>query len=218
MNAFGEDQFPEPVVTMNREKLASTNSHVYNEEHLFKTVKCETNSKGMTSKTNHMKDDEKDTDEMIIKCDEEINLLEGLLRELEYAEEITTSDGKCSQVLSEEKVSIASMKINNCFNFQINQMFAGIEQSVDEHEVVIRLIEHKLFLESGVKIQRQQEDVEQRFVLKNNEEEEVAKYNQQRVEIEHEVQKEVRVEKFAEVNSQSIVEQWKRNPNVLNIF
>lgn len=57
-------------------------------------------------------------DEMLAKFDEEIKLLEELLRNYKDEDEIAGSDVKHSQLLDSEWVSLTSVETGNCFNSQ----------------------------------------------------------------------------------------------------
>jgi hypothetical protein len=102
---------------------------------------------------------------MLRKYDEELELLENLLRGPKSEKEITTREEKCSQVPCNEEVFTTSKKTEVNFKFQTDYEVAGIE-SDDEHEVVIREIESKLFLEDEVKPQVQHSELMFRYFEK----------------------------------------------------
>jgi hypothetical protein len=81
-------------------------------------------------------------------------LFKNLLRGPESEKEIIARVEKCSQVPCNEEVLTSSKKTKVNSKFQTNYEVAGIE-SDDEHEVVIREIEYKLFLKYEFKPQVQ---------------------------------------------------------------
>jgi hypothetical protein len=102
---------------------------------------------------NQRKDEVKHSDAMLMKCDEEIMLLEKLLlRGSESKQETTTKEEKCSRIPSHEDVFTTFEEVEVNFNLQINYEDACIE-SKDEHEIVIKEIEAKLFLRNEIKPQ-----------------------------------------------------------------
>jgi len=85
------------------------------------------------------KDKEKHSYTMLKKYDEELELLENLLRGPESEKHNTTREEKCSQMPYNEEVHTTSKKTTVNFKFQTDYEVAGIK-SDDEHEVVIREI------------------------------------------------------------------------------
>jgi type I site-specific restriction endonuclease len=106
-------------------------------------------------------------DEILMRCDEELNLLGEFLRELELYGGITVNDGKCSQVPSGEELPIASKETKMIFGCTTNYVFADTKRD-DEHEAVIREIESMLFPKNEILLHFQQEYRVQEIVLKDN--------------------------------------------------
>jgi nickel-dependent lactate racemase len=92
-------------------------------------------------------DEERHSDEMLTKWNEEIKFLEILLMELESGRrESKTRKQTCLQVPnSDRKMLLASKEVEENFNFQIKLKDADIEEN-DEHQKVIRKRDSELFL------------------------------------------------------------------------
>lgn len=133
INAITGGQLQEPVSAESRTKLAHQDSQKKD------------------------KDEEQHSDKMLMRCDEDIMLLERLLKEPEYEEEMFQTPKQ--------------IEYFSCF--QTNYEFAGTK------EAEMRSDEAKMSHEKEIVFYLQQEVVEQKIVLKDNREDEETKGKQQ---------------------------------------
>lgn len=90
-------------------------------------------------------------DEMLARCEEDIELMKEFLREPNNGGEVTTS-----KVLDSKRVSLIILKAN--IYLQTSSLFIGTKESIDECDVVIREFEQRLY-ESEVQKQQESKDV-----------------------------------------------------------
>ena len=90
-------------------------------------------------------------DEMISRCEEEIELLEEFLREPNNRGEVTTT-----KVCDSRRVSLIILKVDR--DLQTNNLFTGTKDNIDECDVVIKECEQRLY-ESQVQKQQESNDV-----------------------------------------------------------
>jgi len=93
---------------------------------------------------------------MLVRCEEEIEFLEELLRKPNNRGEVTTT-----KVPDSRRVSLIILKAGK--DLQTNILFTGTKDSIDECDVVIRDFEHRTY-ESQV--QKQQENKDVRVVVR----------------------------------------------------
>ena len=103
--------------------------------------------------------DKEHSDIILLKCEEEIQVLEELMKEPKIEGEVTPKE--------EEKL-ITSKEIEVSFNCQSRSMFAGITED-DEIEAVIKEMKDILSLEGEYEIQGQQGSVAKVLGFKDTE-------------------------------------------------
>ena len=147
-----------PVIVVNKAGLATKVSQRDDGGQLLKAIVKE-----------ERKEDDIDQhcDEVLERCQKEIELLEYLLEEPEYRSEIAVCDRECLQVSDSEKMfqTLVGTKMYN--SFHTNDMVVGTrEGEIDEYDVAIKEIEYKLLLGSKVKVQGQQKILKREMSLR----------------------------------------------------
>ena len=99
---------------------------------------------------------EENYDEMLARCEEEVELLEELLREPDIREEVTTTE-----VPDSRRVTLTILKTGR--DLQTNSLFIGTKDSIDECDVVMRDFEQSLY---EIKVQNKQENKDVRVVVR----------------------------------------------------
>ena len=75
ISAIVDVQLQGPIVAMNMEEMTLRYSQKENEKQIMKVVVNEDRNTGMTSKSSHIEDDEQDSYQLLIKCEDDISLL-----------------------------------------------------------------------------------------------------------------------------------------------
>lgn len=107
-----------------------------------------------STKKRNVEENDHHCDEMLRKSNEEIKLLEYLMKDSENEDESEFSNEKHSQFPDSEWVSLTSVETVKNFSSQNKSEIVGLKEIIDEYEVVITGVEHKLFVGSEVGVKK----------------------------------------------------------------
>ena len=117
------------------------------------------------SNSDHVKDEagnEEHCDKTLVKCKEEIELLENFLGECGNRKEMVT------KVFDNRREFLKVMETEECFNLQTNSLFAGTMNRMNERDAVIEEIEQRLFGDE-MEVHKQQEGKDIKVAVRNHE-------------------------------------------------